>query len=77
MDQEIFSEIEDKIGKTNLIEKEFIIKNTHRAVGTRISYHLLKKYGYNKLEEGFLTLKFKGSAGQSFGAFGKIGRAHV
>ena len=73
LDQEIFSEIEDKIGKTNLIEKEFIIKNTHRAVGTRISYHLLKKYGYNKLEEGFLTLKFKGSAGQSFGAFGTKG----
>ena len=35
-----------------------------------MSYHLLKKYGYNKLEDGFLTLKFKGSAGQSFGAFG-------
>ena len=59
--------------ETKIIEKEFIIKNTHRAVGTRISYHLLKKYGYNKLEEGFLTLKFKGSAGQSFGAFGTKG----
>ena len=28
------------------------------------------KYGYKKLEDDFLTLKFKGSAGQSFGAFG-------
>ena len=27
------------------------------------------KYGYEKLEENFLKLKFKGSAGQSFGAF--------
>jgi len=70
LDQKIFSEIEDKIGKTKIIEKEFVIKNTHRAVGTRISYHLYKKYGYNKLEEDFLTLQFKGSAGQSFGAFG-------
>ncbi len=70
LDQKIFSEIEDKIGKTKIIEKEFVIKNTHRAVGTRISYHLYKKYGYNKLEKDFLTLKFKGSAGQSFGAFG-------
>jgi len=73
LDQEIFPEIEDKIGKTSIIEKEFIIKNTHRAVGTRISYNLFKKYGHNKLEEGFLTLKFKGSAGQSFGAFGVKG----
>jgi len=73
LDQKIFSEIEDKIGKTKIIEKKFFIKNTHRAVGTRTSYFLLKKYGYNKLEEGFLTLKFKGSAGQSFGAFGTKG----
>ncbi len=73
MDQELLTEIQDKIGKTNIIEKEFNIKNTHRAVGTRISHHLLKKYGYNKLEENFLSLKFKGSAGQSFGAFGTKG----
>jgi glutamate synthase (NADPH/NADH) large chain len=70
LDQKILPEIEGKIGKIKIIEKEFIIKNTHRAVGTRISYHLYKKYGYNKLEDGFLTLKFNGSAGQSFGAFG-------
>ena len=70
LDQKIFPEIKEKIGKTKIIEKEFNIKNTNRAVGTRISYHLLKKYGYDKLEEDFLSLKFKGSAGQSFGAFG-------
>jgi glutamate synthase (NADPH/NADH) large chain len=70
LDQEILPEIEDKIGKTNVIDKEFNIKNIHRAVGTRISYHLLKRYGHEKLQEDFLTLKFKGSAGQSFGAFG-------
>jgi len=70
LDQEILPEIEDKIGKTNVIDKEFNIKNIHRAVGTRISHHLLKKYDYEKLQEDFLTLKFKGSAGQSFGAFG-------
>ena len=31
-------------------EKEFIIKNTNRAVGSRISHHLYKKYGYDKFE---------------------------
>ena len=46
LDQKIFSEIEDKIGKTKIIDKEFIIKNIHRAVGTRISYHLYKTKGY-------------------------------
>ncbi len=70
LDQQILPKIEDKIGIKKVIENEFIIKNTHRAVGTRISYHLLQKYGHDKLEKDFLTLKFKGSAGQSFGAFG-------
>ncbi len=70
LDQKILSEIKNNIGKNQIVENEFNIKNIHRAVGTRISHHLLKKYGYNKLEDNFLTLKFKGSAGQSFGAFG-------
>ena len=34
---------------------------------------LYKKYGYEKLDENFLTLNFKGSAGQSFGAFSSKG----
>jgi glutamate synthase (NADPH/NADH) large chain len=70
LDQEILPEIKDQIGKVKIIEKEYIIKNTHRTVGTRISNHLYEKYGSEKLEDNFLSLKFKGSAGQSFGAFG-------
>ena len=31
LDQEVLTEIQDKIGKTNIIEKEFNIKNTHRV----------------------------------------------
>ena len=70
LDQEILPEIKEQIGKVKIIEKEYIIKNTHRTVGTRISNHLYEKYKSEKLEDGFLSLKFKGSAGQSFGAFG-------
>ena len=70
LDQKIIPEIKDQIGKVNIFEKEFIIKNTHRTVGTRISHYLYEKYGNNKLDNNFLTLKLKGSAGQSFGAFG-------
>ncbi|MDA8937364.1 glutamate synthase large subunit, partial [Candidatus Pelagibacter sp.] len=73
LDQEIIPEIEDQIGKVKIIDKEFNIKNTHRTVGTRLSHYLYKKYGNEKLEDGFLTLQFKGSAGQSFGAFGVKG----
>ena len=73
LDQEILPEITQQIGKVKILDKEFIIKNTHRTVGTRISHYLYKKYGNEKLENDFLTIQFKGSAGQSFGAFGVKG----
>ena len=73
LDQELWPEIEKCLDNSQKLEKEFIIKNTNRAVGTRISHHLYKKYGYEKLNDNFLTLNFKGSAGQSFGAFASKG----
>jgi glutamate synthase (NADPH/NADH) large chain len=73
LDQKIWPEIEKSLDNSEKVEKEFNIKNTNRAVGTRISHHLYKKYGYEKLDENFLTLNFKGSAGQSFGAFSSKG----
>jgi glutamate synthase (NADPH/NADH) large chain len=73
LDQEIWPEIEKSLDNSEKINKEFVIKNTNRAVGTRISHHLYNKYGYEKLDENFLTLNFKGSAGQSFGAFSSRG----
>ncbi len=69
LDQKLWPEIEDKIYKKEKINQEFEIQNTDRAVGTRISYHLYKKFGNNNLDENSIELNFKGSAGQSFGAF--------
>ena len=69
LDQEIWPEIEKSLDNSEKMQKEFIIKNTNRAVGTRISHHLYKKFGYEKLADNFLNLNFRGSAGQSFGAF--------
>ena len=69
LDQKLWPEIESKIDKKEKINQEFEIQNTDRAVGTRISYHLYKKFGNNKLDENSIELNFKGSAGQSFGAF--------
>ncbi len=69
LDQKLWPEIENKIDKKEKIIQEFEIQNTDRAVGTRISYHLYKKFGNNNLDENSIELNFKGSAGQSFGAF--------
>jgi glutamate synthase (NADPH/NADH) large chain len=45
------------------------VKNTDRAVGAMLSYEVSKRFGGYGLPENFITLDFKGSAGQSFGAF--------
>ena len=70
LDQKIWTEIEKNIDENKIIKKQFIIQNTNRAVGTRISYQLYKKFGNYKLKENSISINFKGSAGQSFGAFG-------
>ncbi len=44
------------------------VRNTMRAVGTRTSSHIVRKYGAS-LDDGHLTLELRGSAGQSLGAF--------
>ena len=50
LDQKIWPEIERSLDKKIESKNEFIIKNTNRAVGTRISHYLYKKYGNNKLQ---------------------------
>ena len=49
------------------------IKNTNRATGTILSHEISKKYKGEGLPEGMIHLKFNGSAGQSFAAFGAKG----
>ena len=51
------------------VHKEFKIINTDRAVGAMLSYRISKKYGEEGLPPNTLNIKFKGSAGQSFGGF--------
>ncbi|MCH2393974.1 glutamate synthase large subunit [Oceanibaculum sp.] len=45
------------------------ISNTMRAIGTRLSSHIVRKYGMTGLQPGHLTVRLRGSAGQSLGAF--------
>ncbi|MEY3577669.1 MAG: hypothetical protein RL394_1254, partial [Bacteroidota bacterium] len=49
------------------------IKNTDRTTGTMLSNEITKKYGALGLPEDTVHLKFKGTAGQSFGAFNTCG----
>jgi glutamate synthase (NADPH/NADH) large chain len=51
------------------VHANFPIGNTDRATGAMLSYNISKKYGEAGLPPNTLDFNFKGSAGQSFGAF--------
>ncbi len=51
------------------IKEEVPIVNTDRATGAMLSYRISKKYGEEGLPSDTICFNFKGSAGQSFGAF--------
>lgn len=47
----------------------YSVRNTHRAVGTRLSSEITRTFGMSKLADGHVTVRLRGSAGQSLGAF--------
>jgi glutamate synthase (NADPH/NADH) large chain len=56
------------------MQLHYAVQNTHRSVGTRVSSHIVKSFGMNNsLQPDHLTVKLKGSAGQSLGAFAAPG----
>ena len=69
LDEKIYEDIKNSIGKDKL-ESSYEIKNTHRAVGTRLSHYIFKKFGKEGIKENTVEINLSGSAGQSLGAFG-------
>ncbi|MDB5083513.1 MAG: glutamate synthase large subunit [Bacilli bacterium] len=51
------------------IRGSFAIHNTNRVVGTILGSEVTKRFGAQGLPDNTIALDFKGSAGQSFGAF--------
>ncbi len=47
----------------------YSIRNTHRAIGTKLSSQIVRTFGMTGLEPGHITVRLRGSAGQSLGAF--------
>ena len=56
------------------MQLSYAVQNTHRTVGTRVSSHIVRRFGMrNALQPDHLTVKLTGSAGQSLGAFAAPG----
>jgi glutamate synthase (NADPH/NADH) large chain len=68
-DEEIIRAAQKAIDNQEEITLDYAIRNTDRAVTTMLSGVIAKKYGEAGLPDSTINIKFKGSAGQSFGAF--------
>jgi len=68
-DEEIIRAAERAIESKDEVNLDYTIKNTDRAVCTMLSGVIARRYGEAGLPDSTINIKFKGSAGQSFGAF--------
>ena len=69
LDQQMISAAAKAIDDGTEVNLDYAIKNTDRAVGAMLSGKIAKRYGLAGLPDSTINVKFKGSAGQSFGAF--------
>ncbi|MED9897168.1 MAG: glutamate synthase-related protein, partial [Prevotella sp.] len=69
LDQQLIRGAQNAIEKQEEVNLDFAIKNTDRAAGAMLSGMIAEKYGEAGLPDKTVNVKFKGSAGQSFGAF--------
>ena len=69
LDRQIIRSSQCAVEEKEEVNLDYAIKNTDRATGTMLSGLIASKYGEKGLPESTVNVKFKGSAGQSFGAF--------
>jgi glutamate synthase (ferredoxin) len=69
LDNQLMEIILPRLGRGERVRLELPIHNTNRTVGTMLSSEITRRFGADALEEDTVQIQFRGSAGQSFGAF--------
>jgi glutamate synthase (ferredoxin) len=69
LDDHILRDAAAAISAGDAFDGSYLIRNHHLAVGARVSGAIAEQHGDAGLPAGTLTARFKGTAGQSFGAF--------
>jgi glutamate synthase (NADPH/NADH) large chain len=72
LDAQIVRDATPFLERREKMQLTYSVANTQRTIGTRISSHIVRKYG-SGLPDGHLTLNLRGAAGQSLAAWGVKG----
>ena len=73
LDRRLLEAAKPALEDVKAISGDFPIMNTDRAVGTMLSNEISRRFHGEGLPDGAIKFRFRGSAGQSFGAFGAKG----
>ncbi len=69
LDAQMLQDARPLFDRREKMQLQYSIRNTHRAIGTRLSSQIVRQFGMGGLLPGHLTIRLRGSAGQSLGAF--------
>ncbi|MBI2911410.1 MAG: glutamate synthase large subunit [Chloroflexi bacterium] len=69
LDETILTDAAPALAGTGRVQLSYTVRNVNRAVGTRVAGEIAYRYGNAGLPDGTIDLTFRGTAGQSFGAF--------
>jgi glutamate synthase (NADPH/NADH) large chain len=76
LDWQLLKIAQKAIDTKERVQGSFLIKNTDRTVGTIVSNEITKKYKAEGLPDDTIHFTYRGTAGQSFGAFNAKGLTH-
>ena len=69
LDAQMINDAAPVFARGEKMQLTYSVRNTHRAVGTRLSSEITRRFGMSKLADGHVHVRLRGSAGQSLGAF--------
>ncbi len=69
LDRRLIAETKDALERGKHVRLDLPIRNSDRSTGAMLSGEVAKRYGHMGLRDEAIHIKFKGTAGQSFGAF--------
>lgn len=69
LDAQIIKDARPALEDGEKMQLTYNVRNVQRAIGTKLSHKITKKYGMTGLQPGHITVRLRGSAGQSLGAF--------
>ncbi|MDN4631595.1 glutamate synthase large subunit [Sphingomonas sp. PsM26] len=69
LDAQIIKDAGAVFSRREKMQLTYSVRNTHRAVGTRLSSEITRTFGMSALADGHVHVRLRGSAGQSLGAF--------